>query len=57
MQAKAGDIDLIDGLRCFQYAKNPAQPYCVLGDDTGFGAGIEEGAQPSVWKLVITQKM
>ena len=38
--SESPDIDLIDGLRCFQYAKNPAQPHCVLGDDTGFGAGI-----------------
>ena len=54
VQAKARNIDLIDGLRCFQYAKYPAQPHCVLGDDTGFGAGIKEARRPAWRKLVIT---
>ena len=48
MQAQAWRVHLIDGLSRIQYAKNPAQPHRVLGNDAGFGAGFEKGAQTGV---------
>ena len=48
MLRNAWRVHLIDGLRRIQHAENPAQPRRVLGDDAGFGAGFEEGAQTGV---------
>lgn len=50
MQAQARRVYLIDGLRCIQHAEYPAQPRRVLGNDAGFGAGFEEGAQTCMAK-------
>ena len=50
MQAQAWRVHLIDGLSRIQYAKNPAQPHRVLGNDAGLGTGFKEDAQTGVAK-------